>query len=218
MPSWNIHTAHVERLLQEREPLELGIHDVNAFLFGNFLPDVPVGFIVPVEELSRKVRYHETHFAERGVKVPVPRAYEFAERYVRPGASDVTLGAWAHLICDSTYNERTVALLARLGLENNDVVRIRKQTDFDIFGRSLGISMLPELTDELVAQCAAFEQYPLTRGDVEAGIRAAKRLFDATVENPVEEPVYDLLDDDFLEGAFEEAHRRLLAALARPEA
>ena len=27
MPSWNIHTAHVERLLSQRTPDELGIED-----------------------------------------------------------------------------------------------------------------------------------------------------------------------------------------------
>ena len=39
MPSWNIHTAHVERLLREEGAAALGVVDVNAFLFGNFVPD-----------------------------------------------------------------------------------------------------------------------------------------------------------------------------------
>ena len=32
MPSWNIHTAHVERLLSQRTPDDLGIEDVNAVI------------------------------------------------------------------------------------------------------------------------------------------------------------------------------------------
>ena len=44
MPSWNIHTAHVERLLREEGAARLGVRDVNAFLFGNFLPDIYVGY------------------------------------------------------------------------------------------------------------------------------------------------------------------------------
>ena len=46
MPSWNIHTAHVERLLADCEPDDLGIEDVNAFLFGNYVPDIYLGFMV----------------------------------------------------------------------------------------------------------------------------------------------------------------------------
>ena len=47
MPSWNIHTAHVERLLREHGASELGIGDKDAFLMGNLLPDVYVGYMVP---------------------------------------------------------------------------------------------------------------------------------------------------------------------------
>ena len=47
MPSWNIHTAHVERLLREEGADALGVSDVNAFLFGNLAPDVYVGYMVP---------------------------------------------------------------------------------------------------------------------------------------------------------------------------
>ena len=63
MPSWNIHTAHVERLLAEDAPSALGIRDVNAFLFGNLVPDIYVGYMVP--DTSRTIAYQETHFADR---------------------------------------------------------------------------------------------------------------------------------------------------------
>ena len=65
MPSWNIHTAHVERLLREEGAARLGVRDVNAFLFGNFLPDIYVGYMVPVP-VVRLRDYRETHFADGG--------------------------------------------------------------------------------------------------------------------------------------------------------
>ena len=46
MPSCNIHTAHVERLLREHDARDLGIRDADAFLMGNILPDVYVGYMV----------------------------------------------------------------------------------------------------------------------------------------------------------------------------
>ena len=65
MPSWNIHTAHVERLLREHGASELGIGDKDAFLMGNLLPDVYVGYMVPdaTWRIDYKLRppHHEDH-------------------------------------------------------------------------------------------------------------------------------------------------------------
>ena len=40
MPSWNIHSAHAEKLLADCGAAALGVADENAFLFGNFVPEV----------------------------------------------------------------------------------------------------------------------------------------------------------------------------------
>lgn len=62
MPSWNIHTAHVERLLAEYDQEELGIHDVNCFLFGNLVPDIYVGYMVA--HTTRTIPYGATHLTD----------------------------------------------------------------------------------------------------------------------------------------------------------
>ena len=74
MPSWNIHTAHVERLLSQRTPDELGIEDVNAFLFGNYVPDIHLGFMVP--DTTYRIDYCVTHIA-RPSMIPLPDADRF---------------------------------------------------------------------------------------------------------------------------------------------
>ena len=200
MPSWNIHTAHVERLLATEDPTALGICDVNAFLFGNLLPDVYVGWMVP--DASRKINYLTTHFAEKG-DIPTPRYEEFFERYAVPSAdasghvSDVVLGAWTHLLADHVYNARFRVLLAREGLQPSSEVRERKQRDFDTFGRTLDIHLVPEPTSELVAQCAVFPQYPVDEPDVQKACAAMGRIVADNAEHHVNDPAYDLVDAEY---------------------
>ena len=95
MPSWNVHTAHVERLFSDRSPQALGIRDANAFLFGNFVPDIYVGYMV--REVTHTIDYRDTHFVDPSY-VPEPRYWEFWERFGLPSAdsegrvSDLVLG------------------------------------------------------------------------------------------------------------------------------
>lgn len=97
MPSWNIHTAHVERLLREEGAARLGVRDVNAFLFGNFLPDIYVGYMVPVP-VARLRDYRETHFADGGA-IPSPNYQAFWDRFVAgcdaEAAGSCTTWCWA---------------------------------------------------------------------------------------------------------------------------
>ena len=79
MPSWNIHTAHVERLLRAEGADALGVTDVNSFLFGNFVPDVYVGYMV--HDPSFRIDYKLTHLALRE-HIPLPRYDDFWRFYV----------------------------------------------------------------------------------------------------------------------------------------
>lgn len=200
MPSWNIHTAHVERLLAEESPEALGIRDVNAFLFGNLVPDIYVGYMVP--DATHKIEYRKTHFADPGY-VPEPRYGEFFERFVAPSAdadgrvSDVTLGAWTHLVADHVYNYHFNRLLERQGLKPGTEIRIRKQGDFDTFGRTLDISLVPEVTPELIEQCAAFPQYAVEEADVRATCEVMAGIVASNAERHVSEPTYSLLGADY---------------------
>ena len=79
MPSWNIHTAHVERLLREQGDSALGVRDVDAFYIGNIIPDVYVGYMVP--NTTFRVDYKLTHLTYRE-HIPLPRADEFWRFYI----------------------------------------------------------------------------------------------------------------------------------------
>ena len=150
MPSWNIHTAHVERLLREGGGAEaLGVRSANEFLFGNFVPDIYVGYMV--HRPTRTIDYKVTHFAS-GDKIPLPDYDKFWRDYIegRGRVSDVVIGAWCHLVCDHVYNSQTRRYIASIGVVASDETRIRKQHDFDLFGRTLDISMRPEATSDLV--------------------------------------------------------------------
>ena len=200
MPSWNIHTAHVERLLAEEDASSLGIRDVNAFLMGNIIPDVYVGYMVP--NPTRKIDYRVTHLADPS-HVPEPRYGEFFERFAVPSAdasgrvSDVVLGAWTHLVADNLYNLHFNRLIKRIGVKPSSTTRARKQSDFDIFGRTLDIHMVPEPTSELIEQCAAFPQYAIEESDVRAACKVMRRIVADNAANHVSDPVYDLLGSSY---------------------
>ena len=92
MPSWNVHTAHVQRLLKEGPASSFGIRDVDAFLFGNYVPDVYVGYMLP--HPSGILPYALTHFADP-CAIPIPREREFWDLYVEPTLeipADVPIG------------------------------------------------------------------------------------------------------------------------------
>lgn len=220
MPSWNIHTAHVERLLREEEPEALGIRDVNCFLFGNFVPDVYVGYMV--KPITRRIPYRETHFADPGF-VPAPDYGAFWRRFGWPSnvggiVSDVVLGAWCHLMADHVYNAHTNAFLARHGIRPGEQTRIRKQRDFDVYGRTLELHLEPEVTPELLRECASFPQYAVAEADVRASVSAARLIVEGNREHHVHGvPEYAMLDAAFFHETSREADglmRRSLLAYA----
>lgn len=215
MPSWNIHTAHVERLAREEDLASLGVRDVNAFLLGNLVPDIYVGYMVP--DASWRIDYKLTHLAQRE-HIPLPRDDVFWDFYVaRCGeVSDVVLGAWAHLACDRVYNTHTRRHLEEIGVSAGERARIGKQSDFALFGRTLPISMAPEATDELVSMCASFPQYEIAERDVRASAAVAAGIVEQNRRDFVSgTPTYSLLTAGFFEAAREEAHAAVVRGLRR---
>ncbi|QWT17745.1 hypothetical protein KPC83_00845 [Collinsella sp. zg1085] len=81
MPSWNIHIAQTEAVLERASSLARFIRDQNAFLFGNVVPDIMVGYMVP--GIEEPLPYRVTHFAN-SEPIPKPREQEFWELYVAP--------------------------------------------------------------------------------------------------------------------------------------
>ena len=214
MPSWNVHLAHAERLLDEVGASALGVRDENAFLVGNVVPDIPVGFIVKEPQL--KLRYTFTHLAEKR-PIPFPRAVEFWDAYIagRDEVDDVTLGAWAHLAADRVYNLHTRAYLDAIHVEANDEARTGKQGDFALFGRTLSIARYVEASEPVLALTAAFEQYALPEADVREAVRLCNFYVDENHREHLDSlPELALLTPEFFEAAWAETHETILEGLA----
>lgn len=257
MPSWNIHIAHTEAVLARDCELARAVRDQNAFLFGNLLPDVRVGYMVP--GVCELIPYRITHFA-KPEHIPKPREGEFwqehaarllaagegsrvsarsiaderervnhvhfPERYADGGTvpeaaparvpeaepspadvlascRDLVLGAWAHLVADNIWNTRVNEYLAAHGGKPSESFRIKKQGDFDWFGRTLKISLVPVASPRLVEAAARFPQYPVCRDDVLAAVGVAHETVRVN-EGGDEHPPYLLLTDEFFSRTFAE--------------
>ena len=217
MPSWNIHMAQAERMLDMASPEELGIQDANAFMFGCLVPDIYVGYMVP--DLERRIRYTETHlaFAE---PIPTPRADEFWDRFVAGGhrlgekPGDMVLGAWVHLEADRLWNASVRSYAEELGLKPGDELRIRKQRDFDAFGHTLSIYRRIEVTEELLSQAARFPQYRIDEDAVRRSVEVADGIADRNRLRPGAKPRYTLLTERFFQERFETTIRDAVEKLS----
>lgn len=257
MPSWNIHIAHTEQLLERGGAVAHTVRDINAFLFGNVVPDIFVGYMVPgIEHL---IPYRITHFATPE-PIPKPREHEFWDTYIIPLAThlkalgedvvasdvpvvlpgtltpvtdtpatvsvpgeaappepvvadanvslarsrfDLTLGAWAHLVADNLWNTRVNEYLDARGERPSEGFRIKKQADFDGFGRTLHITSVPRENSALLRAAEAFPQYPIGQRYVHDTITVIHEIV-RTNGGTAEHLPYRLLTDEFFERTFNE--------------
>lgn len=331
MPSWNIHIAHAEGLLQDaalagglrgvssggRGAFSQIVRDRNAFLFGNLVPDIYVGYMVP--GVVRPIPYRVTHFAAPE-HIPKPREREFWDTYVAPlarelrigcaddgmraaaappartgacgsdaprssealggavphageapganalyiagGASagieagslarevahvspahtptyelafdpaqsasfqqdafeaartstapfdgrrslfDLVLGAWVHLLADTIWNHRVSEYLDALGEKPSKDFRIKKQGDFDQFGKSLSLDAFPTPTLRLIDAAGQFPQYAIDEHSVCAACAIAHEI--VRTNSLVGQPSYRLLTEEFFVDTFAEVQR-----------
>jgi len=211
MPSWNIHTAHVERLLADCRAQELGIADVNAFLFGNYVPDIYVGFMVP--DVSVRIDYCMTHWAAVNT-IPIPDADRFWDTYIykrrpsSPTGVSLAVGAWAHLVADRFCNGRFRRCGKTHETREGEELRKQKQADFDLFGHALGISSAVEVTPELLAAAMRFRGYSILEEDVTRSVRVADDIVRASAEVPSNGD-YQLLSAEWMADTFEACNERL---------
>ena len=103
MPSWNIHIAQTERLLERTGALANSVRDRNAFLFGCVVPDIFVGYMVP--GIADPIPYRITHFA-KPEPIPKPREHEFWDTYVAPLLKGALVGAPAAATSIAEERER----------------------------------------------------------------------------------------------------------------
>ena len=259
MPSWNIHRAQTEQLLERGGVVARTVRDANAFLLGNVVPDIFMGYMVP--GIEHPIPYRITHFA-KPEPIPKPREREFWDTYVAPQVAyavdadgltgavacpvvepdsitpvtatpangpaapgeaapqlvvavpvadvplvrsrfDLTLGVWAHLLADNIWNTRVNEYLAAHGGKPSEGFRIKKQADFDAFGRTLHITSVPRETDALVAAAEAFPQYPIGRRYVHDSITVIHEIV-RTNGGTAEHLPYRLLTDAFFASTFAE--------------
>lgn len=263
MPSWNLHIAQVQEVLASDCALTRTVRDQNAFLFGNMLPDIRVGYMVP--GICEPTPYRITHFA-KPEPIPKPREDEFWQTVVAPrlaGESasageqgsrvfalsieverdrinrihyparyenepapvedprqvlaanstaevdvasscfDMTLGAWAHLLADNIWNTRVNEYLEAHGGRPSESFRIKKQSDFDWFGRSRPLYLVPVANNRLVEAASHFEQYPISRDEVLATVGVAHETVRVN-EGTDQHPPYQLLTDEFFMQTFAE--------------
>lgn len=257
MPSWNLHIAQAQAVLARDCALVRTVRDQNAFLFGNLVPDIRVGYMVP--GIARPIPYRITHFA-KPEPIPKPREGEFWQVHVvprlatRPGSCiealsieaerervnrihyperykgepsieedleaaaaaeslnpvdvsssslDMILGAWAHLLADNIWNTRVNEYLEAHGGRPSESFRIKKQSDFDWFGRTLALSLIPVANPRLIEAASAFPQYALAREEVIATVGVAHETVRVN-EGANEHPPYQLLTDKFFEQTFAE--------------
>ena len=279
MPSWNIHIAQTEALLARNGTVAATVRDRNAFLFGNVVPDILVGYMVP--GIEHPIPYHTTHFATPE-PIPKPREEEFWESYVAPLVAkarreggvdplaplvtdapqpdahrtpapqpddplfvpalsiqreraivsrahyperyagedpaqaphladasiaptdaqlarsilDMALGAWAHLLADKIWNTRVNAYLTALGGTPSEEFRIKKQGDFDVFGRTLAVDLVPQATQRLLRAAERFPQYEIPQL---YALETVGVMHEIVRESSVEHdhPPYRLLTDEF---------------------
>lgn len=217
MPSWNIHTAIVERLFSDYDAEALGIEDTNAFLFGNYAPDIYVGFMVP--DASMRIDYCITHVAAINA-TPIPNADHFWDfciarrRPIQSARASLTLGAWAHLVADRFYNGRFCTWCDTHETPSGDALRVAKQADFDVFGRSLDISSHVEVTPALKDAAWKFKPYRILSDDVMRTVEVADEIVRNAGTSLSSEGAYQLLDAAWMQGVMDDCVERLAVWLS----
>lgn len=212
MPSWNIHIALAERVLETGDANRLGIADENSFLFGNCAPDIYVGFMVP--DASLHVDYCITHLAKID-SIPVPDADLFWDNYIArrrpatPSGTSLVLGAWSHLVADRYYNGRFRELSRENTALSGKSLRLKKQADFDRFGRTLGLSRMMDVTPELLDAAWSFKQYRILPDDVERAVSVANRIVDEGGLQPLDDGGYQLLTGEWMNEVFDDCLERV---------
>lgn len=136
---------------------------------------------------------------ERLNRVHYPQRYRDAEPVVGPGACefslasedvaqsllDLTLGVWSHLVADTVWNTRVNQYLEAHGGKPCEEFRIKKQGDFDWFGKTLGIVSIPRATDRLYTAATRLGSIPSIRSMCSRPSALCTRLCAKTPVSPI---------------------------------
>ena len=235
MPSWNIHMAQTERLFTHMSEKTFPVSEKNIFVFGNLVPDIFVGYMVP--GIKPCISYGKTHFAVPS-KIPLPNELEFWNLYIGdqsqppkdspccncqigPMSNDlefhqskrftkkdnvdaIVLGIWAHLATDNIWNDRTRKFANVHQIQITDSLRVAKQADFDIYGRTQYLGKGPFVTEELLNSSKKMVQYPLSKQIVIKTCAIAQKIVEDAHHNKNEiNKQYQLFDKMWLDKTME---------------
>ena len=131
---------------------------------------------------------------------------------------DFMLGVWSHLVADNLWNTRVNEFLDARGGKPSEQFRIKKQGDFDWFGKTLPITSFPRDTPRLIAAAAAFPQYELDERTVLMTIGVAHEIVREN-QGALDHPPYRLLTSEFfstVSAEVVETTDRLLAERLQP--
>lgn len=115
---------------------------------------------------------------------------------------DLLLGTWSHLLADNIWNTRVNEFLDAHGGKPSESFRIKKQGDFDLFGKALPLDLLPRMTPRLAATVRAFPQYAIDEAAILTTIGVAHET--VRTNHGDQNPHYQLLTTDFFEHVFGE--------------
>ena len=151
MPGWMMHLATANEISKQLQV------DKNSFLFGNILPDVYNGYIVP--NLSHKIEHKISHYdTKQKIQEKVyglPGVYKFVEKNKEAlDNNSVALGYLTHLMTDYYWNKKTYTQkyiyneqgkVGKVKLKSGRIRQIHenleamylKQADFKLFSKFL---------------------------------------------------------------------------------
>lgn len=157
------------------------------------------------QERERVNRVHYPHRYDGVPDLPAVSPAEFSTQPddVEQSLFDLTLGTWVHLLADNIWNTRVNEYLAVRGGKPSEEFRIKKQGDFDWFGKTLRLESIVRATPRLKAAAALFAQHSISSDDV---LKTVGVIHEVVRENPgrAEHPPYRLLTEMFFSETFSE--------------
>ena len=111
--------------------------------------------IVEERERLNRVHYPQRYRDAEPIAGPAADELSLAPENVAQSLLDLTLGVWSHLVADTVWNTRVNQYLEAHGGKPCEEFRIKKQGDFDWFGKTLGIVSIPRATDRLYTAAAS---------------------------------------------------------------
>ncbi len=96
MPRWGIHLDIATKILDSNKSI-----DKNLFLFGNILPDIQVGYMVP--DVSNIVKYDISHYELKNGTIMYMNFYQ---SHIDKMDEPIFMGYFTHLVADYCFNAR----------------------------------------------------------------------------------------------------------------